>query len=137
MFWLPNARLPGARLATGAATGTLGVMLGEALFPGLLSPGLLTVPLNTGSVLMLLAAGVTGIWIVVLPPAGIVPGFVQVTVWPTVVQELPPLLKLAGALVPSGSVIVLVIVPVVGPVPPLVTVMGTLLGNPATKAGTG
>ena len=46
------------------------------------------------------------------------------------------LVKLAGALVLAGSVIVVVIGPVVLP-PALVTVIGTLLGEPATKTGAG
>ena len=50
---------------------------------------------------------------------------------------LPLLVKLAGALVPAGSVIVVVMVPVVGPLPLLVTVTGTLLATPATKLGEG
>lgn len=50
---------------------------------------------------------------------------------------MPPLLKLAGALVPLGNVNVVVIGPVVGPVPLFVTVTGTLLACPATNAGEG
>jgi hypothetical protein len=70
-------------------------------------------------------------------PALIGPGCVQVTVCPTVVQLQTPLVKLAGALVLVGNVIVAVIGPVVGPVPMLLTVIGTLLATPATKAGDG
>ncbi len=65
------------------------------------------------------------------------PGFTHVTVWPLVVQVLPPLLKLAGALVPVGNVNVVVIGPVVGPVPLFVTVTGTLLGWPSIRRGDG
>ena len=59
------------------------------------------------------------------------------TTCPLVVQVLLLLLKLAGALVLAGSVIVVVIGPVVGPVLLFVTVTGMLLGLPATKAGAG
>src|SRR5262247_3980721 len=95
-----------------ACTAVVGVIGVAALLAVLVSPGVLAVPVNG-------------------------PGWVQVTVWPLVVQLHGPLVKLAGALVPAGSVIVAVIVPVVGPVPMLVTVMGTVLATPATKAGDG
>ena len=72
-----------------------------------------------------------------LPPAAIGLSCVQLTFWPVVVQLQPLLGKLAGALVPAGSVICAVTVPVVGPLPMLVTVSGTLLATPATKLGDG
>lgn len=72
-----------------------------------------------------------------LAPAAFGPGFTHVTVWPLVVQVLPPLLKLAGALAPLGKLNVVVIGPVVGLVPAFVTVTGTLLAEPATNAGEG
>ena len=53
------------------------------------------------------------------------------------VQVHGPFVKLAGALVPVGKVMVVVIGPVVGKLPALVTVIGTLLAVPATKAGAG
>ena len=125
--------------ATGKAeTGVLAVIGEAALLLVTVSPGVVVVPLNgPGCVPTVLAFGVTGTWIVLLPPAAIGPGLIQVTVWPLVVQLLPLLLKLAGALVLAGSVIVVVIGPVVGALPLLVTVIGTLLGRPATKLGEG
>lgn len=54
-------------------------MLGEALFEGTLSPGVATVPVNTGVVPIVLTLAVTGTWIVVVPPAAIGPAFVQLT----------------------------------------------------------
>ena len=55
-----------------------------------------------------------------------------------VVHELPPLLKLGGAVTPVGRPNVVVIGPVVGPaVIAFVTVIGTVLGRPATSGGTG
>ena len=60
------------------------------------------------------------------------------TTKPLVVQVLPLLVNDAGALkFAFGSVIVVVIGTVVGPVPLFVTVIGTLLGEPATKLGEG
>ena len=62
-----------------AATGVVGVMLGEALFEGTLSPGVATVPVNTGVVPTVLFVGVTGTWIVLVPPEAIGPGSTHVT----------------------------------------------------------
>ena len=109
------------------------------MLPVLVSPGVLVVPVNgPGDVPTVLALGVdwhldrvadTGIERARrgagdgLTTGGTTPG--------------PPSLKLAGALTPAGSVIVVVIGPVVGPLPLLVTVIGTLLATPATKLGEG
>ena len=113
-------------------------MFGAALLPGLLSPGVVVVPVNTGVVPTVVLFGVTGTWIVVPPPGAIGPGFTHVTVWPVVVQVFPPLLKPAGAVTPVGRPNVVVIGPVVGPaVIGFVTVTGTLLGAPACNAGDG
>ena len=64
----------------GAATGVVGVIGAAALLAVLVSPPPLLVALNTGCVPTVLAFGVTCTWIVLLPPAVIGPGWVQVTV---------------------------------------------------------
>lgn len=145
--WVAVTALPlvgllmvGATGGMGAATtATLGVMLVGLLLAVLVSPAVgKTVPLNgPGVVPTVLALAVTGTWIALLPLAGMGVLLTQVTIWPAVVQFHVPLVKLAGALVPAGRVMVVVTGPVVGRVPTLVTVMGTLLAVPATKAGAG
>ena len=52
-------------------------------------------------------------------------------------QLLPLLVNVTGALVPVGKVIVVVIIPVVGEVPIFVTVTGIMLGIPATNGVNG
>ena len=63
-----------------AATAVFGVMFGAALLPGLLSPGVVVVPVNVGVVPTVVLSAVTGICIVVLMPAPNGPGLTQVTV---------------------------------------------------------
>ena len=62
------------------ATGVVGVMGDAGLLAVTVSPGVAVVPLNTGCVPTVAALGVTGTWMVVVPPAAIGPGFTQVTV---------------------------------------------------------
>ena len=118
--------------------GVIGV---AALFPVTISPGVVGVAVNgVGDVPTVLAAGVTGtlITLVLLGATLLIePGLVQVTVCPTVVQVLLLLVNVAGALIPVGKVIVVVIMPVVGEVPIFVTVTGTILGVPTTNGVNG
>src|ERR1700712_553102 len=86
--------------------------------------GVATVPVKTGLVPTVVASGVTGTWTVLLVPAAIGPALTQGTVWPLVVHVHGPSVKLAGALVPAGIVIVAVIGPVVEAVPMFATVIG-------------
>jgi hypothetical protein len=98
------------------------------------------VPLNVGVVPAVAADGVTGTLITIaLLPAVLLngPGVLQVTVWPEVVQLLPPLVKVAGADVPAGNVMVVVIGPVAGPEPTFVVVTGTLLTCPTVSGVVG
>jgi hypothetical protein len=124
------------------ATGVLGVVGVAALLPVLLagSFGAEDVPLNVGVVPAVAAEGVTGTLIVIVLLGAVLlngPGVLQVTVWPEVVQLLPPLVKVAGADVPAGNVMVVVIGPVAGPEPMLVVVTGTLLTCPTINGVAG
>ena len=91
------------------------------MFPVTVSPGVVGDAVNgVGDVPTVLAAGVTGTFITAVlfgETLLIGPGFVQVTVCPLVVQVLLLLVNDAGALIPVGKVIVVVITPVVGEVP--------------------
>jgi hypothetical protein len=124
------------------ATGVLGVV-GVALLLLVLATGSSGVdepPLNVGVVPATEAEGVTGTLIVIaLFGATLLngPGVLQVTVCPEVVQLLPPLVKVGGADVPAGNVIVVVIGPVLGPEPTLVVVTGTLLTCPTVSGVAG
>jgi hypothetical protein len=125
--------------ATTAANGVMGVAgLFVVLFVG--SFGAEVVALNGGFVPTVLAKGVTGILItaVLLGDKLLIgPGVEQVTVCPEVVQELPLLKKLAGAVVPVGKVNVVVIGPVAGAEPTFVIVTGILLGSPTVSGVVG
>jgi hypothetical protein len=97
-------------------------------------------PLNVGVVPATEADGVTGTFITtVLLPAVLLngPGVLQVTVCPEVLQLLPPLVNVAGADVPAGNVIVVVIGPVAGPEPAFVVVIGILLTCPTVSGVVG
>ena len=91
------------------------------MFPVTVSPGVVGDAVNgVGVVPTVLAAGVTGTFITAVlfgTTLLIGPGLVQVTVCPLVVQVLLLLVNVAGALVPAGKVIVVVITPVVGAEP--------------------
>ena len=109
-------------------TGVLGVIGLAVLLLVFVSPGAgVVVALNTGCVPIVPLLGVAGKVKVLLSVGLIGPGFVQVEIWPLVLQVQPLLLNVAGALTPLGSVTVVVIGPWALPGPLLVMVIGTLL----------
>ena len=91
------------------------------------------VALMVGLVPIVVASGVTGTRILILSPAGIGPGLVHVTMRAKVLQVEPLLVKVAGADVPAGNVIVVVMIPGAGLPPMFLTTTGTLLGVPTTN----
>jgi hypothetical protein len=98
------------------------------------------VALNCGLVPAAAANGVTGTLITMALVGAILlkgPGVLHETVSPVVVQVLVPLVKLAGAEVLAGKVIVVIIGPVAGPEPILVVVTGILLGCPTVNGVAG
>lgn len=121
-----------------AKTGLVVVVGVALLLPVFVSPVTgVVVALNVGFVPTTDASGVTGTMILMLSPAAIGPGFVHVTVWPLVEHVEPLVVKFAGADVPVGNVIVVVIMPGAGPVPTFLTVICTSLGWPTVKVGDG
>ena len=95
---------------------------------------------GVGEVPTVLGEGVTGIVKTAVFDGAVLligPGVEQVTVCPLVLHVEPFVVNDAGALVPTGKPIVVIIGPVAGDVPAFVNVTGTLLGLPATKGVAG
>ena len=113
------------------------VIFGAALLFVTVSTAVLTVPVITGFVPNVVASGVTGTLSVMTPPGSREVGCTQFTVWPVVMQLQVLLVKVIGALVPTGNVIVAVSGPDVGPVPMFDTVICTVLLMPTTMLGAG
>jgi hypothetical protein len=125
-------------MVTSGVPKTTGAVIGAAgLLPGLESPGVVVVAVKVGVVPTAAGVGVIGTAKVLLVPAAIGPGLVQVTVPLVVVQVQPLLVKVAGAVTPEGKGSDVLIGPVVGPVPMLVTVTGRLLVTPSLRTGVG
>jgi hypothetical protein len=110
-------------------TGTKVVVGGAALFVVTVSPVTgFVVALNVGFVPDNDAFGVIGTKKVLSRPALMGPEFVHVTVGAVVEHVQLLLVNVAGAVTPTGNVIVVVIMPSAGAFPILATVIGKLLG---------
>jgi hypothetical protein len=129
---------PGVQLQFAGWTFTDGVKGSALLLPVFVSPVTgFVFALNIGFVPTVVASGVIGTLNKLLAPALIGPGLVHVTVGAVVEHVQPLLVKFVGEVTPLGNVIVVVIMPGAGAFPILATVIGKLLGWPATKAGVG
>ena len=138
LFWVAviGPLLLITRSGAGAgATGTVGVIGEAVLLPVTVSTGTKTAPLKTGWVPTVLPSAVTGTLTVLLSPGNSKLGCRQVTVWPLVLHDQVPSVKVIGAVVPSGNSRVAETIPEVAPLPILATVIGIVLLMVATKSG--